>query len=326
MDGEGHLSLGRIPRAGRSVEYPVRVVVYNSNYPLLEEIRQTWGGVLTDSGQRNPRWKTGYALIWTNAVAAKLLKAVGPFLRVKSRQAAMLLRFVEHMKRTPRIRDSRGRLLPLPERELRVRQIFHLRLKSLNARGSRPGSPRVEHGPPARRISLARLPPSPAYLAGFIEAEGCLMIAKTTDRTYHRTRYVPRICVSNTKKSVIEDLQRAYGGILADKPPQRAGWKRGYLLIWTVGMIEHVLDAVGPYLISKRGQAMVLTEFVRHVKGTARAVRHKGSTEHQDEVQAFRAGLHKRMRELNAKGPPARPLSAVHAEENTVRRSKTPRA
>jgi hypothetical protein len=155
-------------------------------------------------------------------------------------------------------------------------------------------------------------------LAGFIEAEGCLMIARTTDRTYHRTRYVPRICVSNTKKSVIEDLQREFGGILADKPPQRAGWKRGYLLIWTVGMIERVLDAVGPYLISKRGQAMVMTEFIRHVKETPRAVRHKGFAEHPDEVLALRAGLYKRMRELNAKGPPARPPSAIHAEERTV--------
>ena len=325
MDGEGHLSLGRIPRGGRSVEYPVRVVVYNSNYSLLEEIRQTWEGVLTDSGQRSPRWKTGYALIWTNALAAKLLRAVEPFLRVKSRQAAMLLRFVEHMKRTPRIRDSRGRLLPLPERELRVREIFHLRFKSLNARGSRPRSSGVEQGPPVRRIPIARLHPSPAYLAGFIEAEGCLMIAKTTDRTYHRTRYVARICVSNTKKSVIEELQRAYGGILADKPPQRAGWKRGYLLIWTVGMIERVLDAAGPYLISKRGQAMVMTEFIRHVKGTPRALRHKGSADLPGEVLAVRAGLYRRMRELNAKGPYAQPLTAVQTE-NTETNSKTPRA
>ncbi len=306
------------------MEYPVRVVVYNSNYSLLEQIRQTWGGVLTDSGQRHPRWKTGYALIWTNALAAKLLRSVEPFLRVKRRQAAMLLRFGEHMKRIPRIRDSRGRLLPLPERELRVREIFHLRLKSLNARGSRLESPNAGHDLPIPRIPVARLPPSPAYLAGFIEAEGCLMIARTTDRTYHRTRYVPRICISNTKKSVIEDLHLAFGGILADKPPQRAGWKRGYLLIWTIGTIEHVLDAVEPYLISKRGQAVVMREFVRHVKATRRAPKHVGAAMHPDQVLAFRAKLCERMRELNAKGPPARPVSEAPGHGNTVPPSKMP--
>jgi hypothetical protein len=91
-------------------------------------------------------------------------------------------------------------------------------------------------------------------------------------------------------------------------------------------MIERVLDAVGPYLISKRGQAMVLTEFIRHVKRTPRARTGKGFAEHPNEVLAHRAGLYARMRELNAKGPGPRPQSAVHDEQNTVADSKTPKA
>jgi hypothetical protein len=54
-----------------------------------------------------------------------------------------------------------------------------------------------------------------------------------------------------------------------------------------------------------------MTEFIRHLKLTPRAGRGRDFAEHPDEVLAIRAGLHKRMRELNAKGPPDRPLSAV---------------
>lgn len=59
IDGEGYVALGRIPRL-RSHEYPLRVVVYNTNRKILEEIRQGWEGrcPAPDSGVLTGRYST----------------------------------------------------------------------------------------------------------------------------------------------------------------------------------------------------------------------------------------------------------------------------
>ncbi|MGQ0796665.1 MAG: hypothetical protein ACT4OI_02195, partial [Methanobacteriota archaeon] len=97
VDGEGYLGLARICRRGRSPEYCLRISVYNTNREVLVDIRQGLGGVMSAVGQRSRMWKPSYALIWTNAAAAKLLGKLSPYLRIKSRQAKALLDFQEHL-------------------------------------------------------------------------------------------------------------------------------------------------------------------------------------------------------------------------------------
>ena len=84
MDGEAQVTLGRIPR-GLAYEYCLRISIYNTDRSVLAEIRKGWGGALTSSPSRNPRWKPSYALIWTNAAAARFLAEISPYLRVKQR-------------------------------------------------------------------------------------------------------------------------------------------------------------------------------------------------------------------------------------------------
>ena len=105
--------MGRIPR-GLSHEYCVRISIYNTDRPVLGKIRKRWGGTLTSVPSRNPRWKPSHALIWTNAAAARFLFEISPHLRVKSRQAAVLHQFVQHLQKCRRRRDRLGRLLPFP--------------------------------------------------------------------------------------------------------------------------------------------------------------------------------------------------------------------
>lgn len=124
VDGEGYLGLARIPRRGRSPEFCLRVSIYNTDRDVLDEIQRTTGGIMSEVGQRMPAWKPSFALIWTNAAAAKLIQQMAPFLRVKARQAVALLKFQEHIRASRRIRDSGGRLLPLPLQELVIREAF----------------------------------------------------------------------------------------------------------------------------------------------------------------------------------------------------------
>lgn len=72
---------------------------------------------------------------------------------------------------------------------------------------------------------------SPEYLAGFTDAEGSLILAKVRIIDRWNLQYVPRVCIDNTDRAVLEDLQRDFGGILANQVARNARWKRGYKLV-----------------------------------------------------------------------------------------------
>ena len=131
------------------------------------------------------------------------------------------------------------------------------------------------------------------------------MISKWKGRgqaPHHR----PRISLSNTNRAVLEDIQRAYGGILASQPAREIGWKDSLQLIWTNGMVEGLLVRLMPQLRLKRDQAAVMIDFVLHQKNTPR--RRQGPNGRffaplASDVIAYREGLYQRMKALNAKGP-----------------------
>ena len=161
MDGEGYLGLARIRRRNRTSEYCLRACIYNSNLAILKEIQRTVGGTMSDVGQRNPAWKPSYALIWTNAAAAGVVRRVSPFLRIKSQQGAALLAFNEHIRSGRRLRNRAGHLLPWSVREVKFRQGIYRRLKRLNRKG--PVGRRDREGP---RVSIHQAKVSPKYVAG----------------------------------------------------------------------------------------------------------------------------------------------------------------
>lgn len=310
IDGEGSLALARRRHRGGSPEYSLRVCVYNSHRELLSEIQQTWGGVMSAVGQRRPGWKPAYALIWTNATAARLLQGVAPCLRVKARQAAALLEFQERLWKYRRFRDSRGRLLSLSKQELEIREAFHDRLRHLNMKGTRRSS---RHGGRERRPE-PRMAVSAEYLAGFVDGEGSLMIRKWKYWRYPRPLYKPRISIANTDRAVLEDIQQHYGGILVNQPPRKARWSFAYQLVWTEGMVERILRSVMPHLRIKREQARVLSKLIRHRQRTRQGRRGPNGrffAPLPSDVIAFRERLWRRVRELNARGafPHRRPVA-----------------
>src|SRR5437667_6261667 len=245
-------------------------------------------------GQRHARWKPDYALVWTNAKAANLLEAIGPYLRIKSNHAAALLEFQEHVRRCRRTRDSGGRLQRLTKGELIFRESFHDRLKRLNERGVTRGS----EGRRRERRLRPKTPLSPRYLAGFIDGEGSLMIARWTSPRYTRVYYKPRISIANTHKEVLQQIQQVYGGILANQPPRKAAWRFAYQLIWTDGMVGPLLSVIRPYPVIKRIQLGVLEDLIR---SRGRALRIRGPTARcrgslASSVRAYQAHLYRQVK------------------------------
>ena len=297
MDGEGYLGLARIRRRNRTSEYCLRVCIYNSNLAILKEIQRTVGGTMSDVGQRNPAWKPSYALIWTNAAAAGVVRRVSPFLRIKSQQGAALLAFNEHIRAGRRLRNRAGHLLPLSVREVKFREGIYRRLKRLNRKG--PVGRRNREGP---RVSIHQAKVSPKYVAGLLDAEGALMITKTRVADCSSPSYRPRISLSNAHKGVLETIQRRYGGIIANQAAPRAEWKHAYQLVWSEGTIESLLRSVQVHLRVKRRQAMILNDFMRQRKTTEQGRNGFLFAPLPYNVLAFREGLRRQIKVLNKRG------------------------
>ncbi len=240
---------------------------------------------MTTSPSRNPRWKPSYALIWTNAAAARFLAEISPYLRVKSRQAAVLHQFVRHLQKCRRRRDRLGHLLPFSARQLEIRKGFYRRIKALNRRGATVHQQRQRAFAPRHSSRIV----SAKYLAGFIDAENA--------------QYAPRVQVCNTNRAVLEDLRKSFGGILTHQPTRDAGWKDADQLIWTGLRVKPLLLAVRPFLQIKARQAKILLQFIRHRKRTHQRRVGRSFARLPAGVIAYREALFLRMRRLNAKGP-----------------------
>ena len=299
LDGEGSLSLARRYRRDRSTEYSVRVAVYNCDRAVLEAVQKSWGGHLASVGPRHPEWRAAHSLIWTNSGAAGVLRAFAPHLRVKARHAAALLRFQAHVNESARSRDPAGRLLPITRREQRIRARFHAQLKSMNRRGS----PVRSWGKSRTHLSVHEARISGEYLAGFVDAEGSLMIAKFRAASPGRWYYRARASLDNVDGQVLREIQRTYGGILFRPRRRKPGWRVVYKLVWTGDRTERLLHPILPHLRVKRKQGELLLRFMQHRSQTSLRRVGTRATPLPDRVIALRERFHARMRELNARGP-----------------------
>lgn len=146
---------------------------------------------------------------------------------------------------------------------------------------------------------------SPQYLAGFVDGEGHLgieRIANTSFRShYHSTEHVVRVHVANTNLEVLQAIQRDYGGsLVAMKAPNRPRNRQAWKLIWNSRKAEKLLRIVGPHLIVKRPQYLLILEFLATRQKNKRV---GGSNGRLDPSEiAVRDGFHGRLKQLNHRG------------------------
>ncbi len=240
-------------------------------------------------------------------------------LRIKGPQAATILDFTRRVHACKRRRDRAGRLLPHREQELSAREAFHIRLKTLNARGSRANPASSDPRSVRASVVQGQWRISKEYLAGFVDAEGSLMIMKSKQHGHRWPRYTGRICVSNTKYPVLEAIRRTYGGALVNQRAPNKAWSDAYQVVWSEGAIGGMLELLTPKLRIKRRQGAVLAQFMRHkARFTGLPPKSRPSGEQLSGSEA----LYRKMKHLNAKGPP----HSKQPSSGTRRRTKTPKS
>ena len=97
FDGEGSVSILRCKRGDHRASYSLRVSVANTHLPTLDTLKEMFGGGISQKDKTHQRdcwsWYCG------GKVAARCLRTLLPYLRIKVQQAEMGVAFQEEQQR-----------------------------------------------------------------------------------------------------------------------------------------------------------------------------------------------------------------------------------
>ena len=99
-----------------------------------------------------------------------------------------------------------------------------------------------------------------AYLAGLIDGEGCIGIAKSSKQFRHDARLTIGMTDGEYLTALADELGIGY--LYSQKRAQRPGWKRRTCLSFGATACRILLPCVLPYLRLKRRQAELLLEYL----------------------------------------------------------------
>lgn len=95
-----------------------------------------------------------------------------------------------------------------------------------------------------------------AWLAGFLDGEGSLMVLRTVRRKY--VSYVPAISATSTTPALVQTVYRLCGGKVSKPFQPKGNSKTAQVWMLTGKRVGPVLRKVSPYLVAKRQQAELL--------------------------------------------------------------------
>jgi len=154
-----------------------------------------------------------------------------------------------------------------------------------------------------------------AWMAGFIDGEGCLTISRQIRKGRPSPAYRPYVTVANTNRSALEFFQSIYGGNIYHvherrKDKQGKNWADAFDWYCPQPMIVKMLLDLMPYLRLKKRQAELIIEFIRTKRlfgrGKRLKGRHGGSAPLLPEEIQHRESLRIKIQALNQKGRYAR--------------------
>jgi len=131
VDSDGHIGIDRsatMPQRRTSVRYEAAVVVTNVDRPLMDWLQEEFGGSLRQRKQMLPHHKPTYSWKLSEQQAAGFCEQILPYLRVKKRQAELLIELKAGWQQP----EKRGQGAKTSESELARREAIYQRFKALN--------------------------------------------------------------------------------------------------------------------------------------------------------------------------------------------------
>jgi LAGLIDADG DNA endonuclease family protein len=144
-----------------------------------------------------------------------------------------------------------------------------------------------------------------AYLAGLIDGEGCLTIAKQIRKNRKSPCYRCSITMSNTDARLVSIFKLYFGGNYYKRPDKRKekNWADSWTWHCPDGNAIDFLKSIRKHLIAKHSQATILIEFQAYKSNYERYVlRGKGSKPLSNEEVERRENYYLEIKALNTKG------------------------
>ena len=137
-------------------------------------------------------------------------------------------------------------------------------------------------------------------IAAFIDGEGCIGLIKTVHPNNQYDLYTPHIEVINTNKYLCNWLVKITGIGCSRSKGNRRNTKHKMAYIWRLAVDEMIplLTIIGPHLLLKNRQAVLLIDYLklpRKCGGYNRFI--------PDEVVQQREIIYQELKELNQRGP-----------------------
>lgn len=245
MDAEGCFSIYKATaKPGERTPYQPRIVLASVERSLVKWLVETFGGFFTkhtpSKGQIWYQWNLS-----GHAAAPAFLSAILPYLKIKKREAQVLLDFY-----------ALGSTINPQKRQEFMNSIRAMKNRECLTTDTLDGSvdDKLTH----------------AYLAGILDGEGCISSAFTPEG-----KPMFRIRMGNNFKPLVDLFQRIYGGWFHtqqayDKVDEFYTWE-----ITTKDLKERFLLQTLPYLRVKREQAKIALELVRLPSSPNRELRKK---------------------------------------------------
>lgn len=133
-----------------------------------------------------------------------------------------------------------------------------------------------------------------AYIAGFIDGEGCISISDREGRYFQ-----PRVTITNTDREILEWILSLYPGQnIAEKRRDNSKHKLAYAAVWSGAQAAVLLEDVISFLRMKREQAYLVLELIESQRIEGRP----GRNGLPDDVIRFRRDLCDEAARLNRRG------------------------
>lgn len=100
-----------------------------------------------------------------------------------------------------------------------------------------------------------------AYIAGFFDGEGSIVIPRRYTNLRRGCKFSLSVRIVNTYKPVIDLCQRLFGGYVYEKPIEKSHHKQAYQWYVNAQKGEDFLKLILPYLVVKKEEAEIAMEF-----------------------------------------------------------------
>ena len=169
-----------------------------------------------------------------------------------------------------------------------------------------------------------------AYLAGFIDADGCISIDKSkrqkqSDRQPYY--FIPRMQIANRHYDLLCWLNKITGETASFKKrkwTKKAEWSDCWWLGWTSNPMREILPQIIPYLRIKRRQAEYVLEMLALKQGTLDLRKVKAhqqlkgmSIDYENKTERYEE-LWLKVRKLNQRGPEYLANNGVNSGETRI--------